>query len=117
MQEGLKLEIMKTVSTQQEVLLITGTSFSSRQWEEKDGSSNAKQLSEREKLEEACWNGLLKEMLPEIFDQIEHDKIMYMWQIREAASFLKIDLGELPETKEKYYSIDPYCFLAEQSAN
>jgi hypothetical protein len=34
-----------------------------------------------------------------------------MWQITEAASFIEIELGELPEEKEKHFSIDPYAFL------
>ena len=102
---------MKTHSTQQEILLITGTTFSSRQCYEKDEGENQSGMSEVEQLEEACWNGLLPQMLPEIYEQPAGDKTLYMWQITEAASFLEIELGELPEEKERYFSIDPYSFL------
>ena len=99
---------MKINSTQQEILLFTGTSFSCRQCFQKDGGSN--HLTEKQQLEEACWNGLLQYILPEIYEQ-ESEKKLYLWKIKEAASFIEIDLGELPEEKENYFSIDPYSFL------
>jgi hypothetical protein len=76
---------MKTNSTQQEILLITGTSFSSRQCYQKDDEANENNLTEKEQLEEACWNGLLQYLLPEIYLQAD-DKKIYLWQIKEAAS-------------------------------
>ncbi|MEP6616061.1 MAG: hypothetical protein ABJA57_05750 [Ginsengibacter sp.] len=102
---------MKTNSTQQEILLMTGTTFSSRQFSDRDDDGKKSKLSEREQLEEACWNGLLPQMLPEIYEHPKDDKKLYMWQITEAASFIEIELGELPEEKEKIFSIDPYSFL------
>ena len=106
---------MKTNFAQQEILLMTGTSFSSRQWCEKNDQDNQNQLTEKEQLEEACWNGLLQEMLPEIYGKTFGDTKLYLWQIREAVSFIEIELGELPGEKEKYFSIDPYSFLQMQS--
>ena len=100
---------MKTNSTQQEILLITGTSFSSRQCYQID-ENNQNNLTEKEQLEEACWNGLLQNMLPEIYEHPVGKKL-YLWQIKEAASFIEIELGELPEEKENHLSIDPYSFL------
>ncbi|MDQ6756487.1 MAG: hypothetical protein M3004_06090 [Bacteroidota bacterium] len=102
---------MKTNSTQQEILLITGTSFSARQWCEKDEEGNQKHLTEKEQLEEACWNGLLQEILPEITIQTNVDKKIYLWQVKEAASFIELEFGEAPEEKENYFSIDPYSFM------
>ena len=101
---------MSTNSTQLEILLMTGTTFSSRQCYEKD-DANQKNLTEREQLEEACWNGLLPQMLPEIYELLGSDTKLYMWQIKEAGSFIEIELGDLPEEKEKFFSIDPYSFL------
>jgi hypothetical protein len=107
---------MKTKSTQQEVLLLTGTNFSSRQWSTKDDAS-INNLSDEEKLEQACWNGLLPEMLPEIFDLSEGAHKLFLWEIKEAASFIELELGEYPEAKDNYYSIDPYSFLAHRCTN
>jgi hypothetical protein len=106
---------MKTNFAQQEILLMTGTSFSSRQWCEKNDQDSQNHLTEKEQLEEACWNGLLPEMLPEIYGQTCGKTKLYLWQIREAVSFIEIELGELPADKEKYFSIDPYSFLQMQS--
>ena len=92
---------------QQEILLITGTKFSSRQcWQSINGHSRSD--SEAEQLQDACWNGLLNEMLPEICDT---NKDVFLWQIRENKCGLEIELGELPSEVDPYYSIDPYMFL------
>lgn len=101
---------MKTNSTQQEILLMTGTTFSTRQWCEKD-AGRQNNLTAKEQLEEACWNGLLQEMLPEICEQPEGNKKLFLWQIKEGRSFIELELGETPEEPEKYFSIDPYSFL------
>lgn len=106
---------MKKNFTQQEVLLITGTNFSSRQWCEKDVNPN--HFTENEKLEDACWNGILWETLPEIFGEHVNAKMLSLWQIRRAASGLQLELGEFPSTMEKHFSIDPYSFLETQSYN
>jgi hypothetical protein len=105
---------MKTNFAQQEILLMTGTSFSSRQWCDKN-DQDKNHLTEKEQLEEACWNGLLPEILPEIYGQACGQTKLYLWQIKEAVAFIEIELGELPADKEKYFSIDPYSFLQMQS--
>lgn len=99
---------MKPTATQQEILLVTGTNFLSRQCFEKDDRNS--QLTEKEQLAEACCNGMIQEMLPEICEYPEADKL-YLWQIKEATSFIGIDLSEYPEEKENCLSIDPYSFL------
>src|SRR3981081_2228576 len=105
---------MKKNSTQKEILLITGTSFSSKQLCEKNDDGNPKSLSEIEQLEEACWNGLIHEMLPEVFGEPAKTKSLYLWHITQGASFLELDLSEFPVSKDKYFSIDPYTFLEVQ---
>jgi hypothetical protein len=65
-------------------------------------------------LEEACWNGLLKEMLPEVFKEIDADTELYLWQIKDASAFISLELAEFPEEKDKFFSIDPYTFLPVQ---
>lgn len=104
---------MKT-NLQQEILLMTGTHFTSMQCWQKMNSENDHLRSESEQMQDACWNGLLKEMLPEV---CKDNKNLYLWQIRENKSCLNIELGELPTPLEAYFSIDPYTFLAEQSEN
>jgi hypothetical protein len=98
---------------QQEILLITGTKFSSRQcWQKMDNNQNL--ASEADQLQDACWNGLLNEMLPEICGT---DKDIFLWQIRENKCGLEIELGELPSEMDSYFSIDPYLLLESQYMN
>ena len=93
---------------------MTGTRFAAREYSERTDPDNKPAFSAIEKLEEACWNGLLPEMLPEIMVQPEDGQKMYMWSITEGSSFLGIELGDRQEEKDKFFSIDPYVFLRTQ---
>jgi hypothetical protein len=106
---------MEANSTQQEILLITGTSFTSGFFCKTDDPQNSKGLSEKERLEEACWNGLIRTMLPEIFLKTPDGSALFLWQIREAASFLELAFSEAPAVIDRYFSITPYSFLSTQS--
>jgi hypothetical protein len=97
---------MKTDILQQEILLLTGTTFSQRQLCENDTKDDSKNLSASEKLEEACWTGLLDELLPEIIA----NKKLHIWQIGDTEFSLQIELSEYP-SGEKQFSINPYYFL------
>lgn len=105
---------MKTNSTQQEILLLTGTSFSSREFCDTGDGFNYNHLTEKEKLVVACWNGVLPELLPEIFEKRTVNKKLYLWEIREASSFIELEMGEIYLALEKQFSIDPYSFISMQ---
>jgi hypothetical protein len=109
--------MMKKVTVQQEILLITGTSFSARQCCEKDETQKKDNLTEQEKLEEACWNGLLPELLPELFPMTDAHTKLYLWQVVEGFYLLQLDLGELPAQKDPQFSIDPYYCLSAKCYN
>ena len=102
---------MKTNSTQQEILLAAGTSFSSREFRETTDGLNYNHLTEEEKLVVASWNGLLFEILPEIFEQHSVNKKLYLWEMREGSLFIELRLGEIDLELDKQFSIDPYSFL------
>jgi len=97
---------MHTDILQQEILLLTGTSFSQRQFCDRDGTNDSKGLPDCERLEKACWDGLLDEMLPEI----AANKKLHIWQIGDTEASLQIELSEYPST-QKEFSINPYYFL------
>jgi hypothetical protein len=101
---------MKTRSTQQEILLMTGTKFSLREWAEKNVEDKNK-FSATEQLEDACWNGLLDEMLPELIQKTTEGKNLSLWHIRTCKSFLEIDLSESSPLIDPTFSIDPYFFV------
>lgn len=108
---------MNPISFQQEILILTGTSFSSRQCCEKDEKGNTSPLTEAEQLENACWNGLLPDILPEIMEQRLNNNPIYLWEIREAASFIELELGHQRTEREKHFSVNPYLFLNTQHYN
>ena len=107
---------MEPNSTQQEVLLSTNTHFAQRQWFDKD-SDETSNLNAKEKLEKACWDGLVKEMIPELNIALNSTKKLWLWRIHETRSFLALDFYEYPGPKETEVSIDPYLFMCELRKN
>jgi hypothetical protein len=101
---------------QQEVLLNTDTQFAHRQLADRDAESSAN-LSAIEKLEKACWDGLVKDLIPELDITLKSNQKLWLWQIHETRSFLALDFYEFPGPKEKEASIDPYIFLSELRSN
>lgn len=101
---------------QQEVLLNTDTQFAHRQWADQDvkGSDN---LNAIEKLEKACWDGLVKELIPELDITLNSHRKLWLWHVHETRSFLALDFYEYPGPKEKDASIDPYLFMDELKRN
>ena len=100
---------MKTNAIQQEIMLLTDTTFSQREWCQMNTDKKGP-LSHKEQLEEACWNGMLNEMFPEIMERSTSGKCLYLWHIRHSKSLI-IDLSEFPVLIEKSLSIDPLFFL------
>ncbi len=101
---------MEPNSTQQEVLLSTTTQFANRQWSDKDGEGDSN-LNAKEQLEKACWDGLVKEMIPELNIALDSNRKLWLWRIHETRSFLALDFYEYPGPKEIEVSIDPYLFM------
>jgi len=108
---------MENNSTQQEILLVTGTSFASRQACEKDETGTSGNMNPVDRLQAACWNGLLPDMLPEIIQKSPAGKQLFLWQVYETTSFLELKLGEFEEENERHLSIDPYAFMAAEIYN
>jgi len=105
---------MKKNICQQEILLAFNSSFLSKIYFEKSNDGSSDILPELEKIEEACWNGILEELLPEVFAKNTLPRPVYIWEIREYNSVMEIDLGEYPSAKDNYSCIDPYKFMANQ---
>jgi hypothetical protein len=97
---------MNTHVLHQEIFLLTGTSFSHRQLTDKEEKDRSANISDSEKLEKACWAGLLGDMLPEIIE----DHSLSLWQIIETEFSLQIELTPYPSW-ERRASIDPYYFV------
>jgi hypothetical protein len=102
---------MKTLPIQQEIVLVMNSTLSNKQWTDKDSTGGANNGAAHDRMEEACWNGLLDELLPEIIDRSPSGKPLYLWQIRMHDAIIDMELSEYPGTIEKEFSIDPHLFL------
>jgi hypothetical protein len=99
---------MKNSGTQQEILFFINTKFSSFDWQKKNDETT--NLSQIEKIEEACWNGLLGELLPELLQTHSSEK-MSLWNINKASSFLDLQYSNYPLKLEEKTSLNPYIFV------
>jgi hypothetical protein len=102
---------MKTLPIQQEIVLVVNTTLSNKQWTEKDIPGGANNRPACDKMEEACWNGLLDELLPELIDRSPSGQRLYLWQIRMHDAIIDMELSEFPGTIDSVFSIDPHLFL------
>jgi hypothetical protein len=107
---------METKSTQQEILLNTNTVFAHQQWIDKD-SLGSENLNHIEQLEKACWEGLVKELIPELDITLHTQSKLWLWHVHETQSFLALDFYEFPGPKENAASIVPYLFMGEFKLN
>ena len=106
---------MKPETINQEVLLFTGTSFSKRQYCEKEHPNRNDPADSSEELQKACWSGMLFEMLPDLVEN-SHVKT-FVWEVIPAERFIRIKLGSAPAAIESETSIDPYFLLTVKNFN
>ena len=97
---------MNTDILKQEIVLFTDTSFTKRQLSENGFNTESKYLTDADKLEQACWSGLLDELLPGIMGS----KDLTLWKIGRTEFSLQIELSPYP-LKGRRFSLDPYLFL------
>lgn len=96
----------------QEILLFTASSFCSRKFCKRSGDQESdSDRSPMEGLEKACWDGMLNEILPELFSNSVERGNSYIWNTASGVNFLCINLGIGSKTIGKQTSIDPYFFL------
>jgi hypothetical protein len=103
---------MQTEAIQQEVLLMSGTSFLLRLLAQDGDAGQQQGINGYNRLEEACWNGLLQLMLPEVFDQPLGNKNLFMWKVTGLENFIEMELGNTPAEKDNEFSINPVIFLS-----
>ena len=96
---------METKVTCQEILIMHNSRFFSKELYDRDEPVEGERLSQKEQLADACRNGLIKEILPEISSSLS------LIEINEAESFLGLCYGEFDQPIEKEFSIDPNSFL------
>jgi hypothetical protein len=102
---------------QMEVLLMTGTRFLAGNWVRKDANAVERNYTEIEQLQEACWNGLVKTMLPEVWIEPPNGGILYLWEVKEVESVLELEISEIPLPIDPRLSLAPRYFLSFQVYN
>jgi hypothetical protein len=109
---------MKEQHIHQELLIFTTTSFSRKVLCETNDNEKNETMSPTEKLEQACWDGLLNGMFPEVFGSGSPlSSKMFIWAIYPGRSYLHIDMTDSPGTIDFESSVDPYLFLPELNSN
>ena len=106
---------MKTNATQKEILLVTNNSFAQREWCNKEIQPSTN-MTAQEQMEEICANGLICEILPEVFEAGENPKL-YLWQIRPGFSFIQLLYSVFPSTIKNTTSLDPHVWLGNYCYN
>ena len=99
---------------QLEIVIFTDTKFSSKEFSEKDYKRYKDNFPRYKSLEEASWNGLFQEMLPELYGKEPARKKLILWQVRHGEHFLELEYGEQPQQLDKIFSINPYFFMERQ---
>jgi hypothetical protein len=104
---------MKAIETKREILLLTTSSFAQRELCENDFSENdtGREPTPVERLEEACWNGLLGDWIRGAPANMNNGEKLFLWKIHIAGAFLCIELSQTPSALNRVYSLDPYLFL------
>ncbi len=108
---------MKNFTNNLEILLQTNSRFFKRDWVELKNNTNDKQLSQKEQLIQLCWNGMLKEMIPEILQTETGKKPLTLWEINESGNMLDLRFGDIDQEMNDEWSINPYVFLTFAVAN
>ena len=101
---------MKTKLVAQEILIIHSSTLFNTQFDEMS-EDHIEQSNNQEILADACRNGLLVELVPEICSEL------FLEEINETGSFLELRYGLFNNLFEKEFSINPYLFFRNKSEN
>lgn len=101
---------METNYIQKEILLVTTNSFAQREWCSKE-IYNYDKMTAQEQMEEVCANGLIYEILPEVFEAPESAKL-YLWMMQPGFSFIQLQYGASPFAIKKSASLNPHEWLS-----
>lgn len=102
---------MKNISTNLEIMLVANSDFFKRDWCELKAGKNEKLLSQKEQLIKLCWNGMLKDMLPEILPTAPGKKPLTLWDINDSGNLLDLRYGNIDKEMNDELSINPYVYL------
>lgn len=108
---------MKKYEVKKEILLITTSSFAKRELSSRDASNGNATGFAMERLEEACWNGLLGDFFRQAPSNRSIGDKLFLWKIHVADKFLCIELSQAPSDFDCFHSLDPYSFMPLKNSN
>ncbi|MBX2934679.1 MAG: hypothetical protein KF825_10560 [Ferruginibacter sp.] len=103
---------MKKTSINQEILLNANCGFFKRDWCELNSSKNNKALTQKEQVIQLCWNGIMPELLPELYFNMQGKKQLTLWEINETGHLLDLRYGQYDMQMNDEWSINPYVYLS-----
>lgn len=106
---------MKEKYIQQEIIFFVNNKFSQNLLCEKKENKDKPAASAREQMADACWNGLVGQLLPEISIKVEN-KPLTIWEVQEAKHSIVLQLGTLTVV-DSQDSINPYRLLTKARFN
>jgi hypothetical protein len=101
---------MKKQTVQQEILFFTGTTFAQKEFEVRNQAAK-KPSSLEDALEQAFWDGMIFEMLPELDSKHSGEERKFLWQINNYSSSLWMNMSSVPMLYDQHTSLDPYQFV------
>lgn len=107
---------MNNLAFQKEILLVANATFFSKQLVKCKPVKADRQFTQREKLVDACWNGMASEMLPECFNQ-DNDAHLSLWEARYTGSFICLHFWDGDGRAERGLALNPYVFMEAQEYN
>lgn len=111
------LSAMKERNINLEILLVSNCGYLKRDWCEIKPNEKDKKLSEKEQLAKLCWNGMLKEMIPEIIDLGPGIKPLTLWEINDSGNLLDLRYGDFDIELNDEWSINPYVYITFSNPN
>ncbi len=107
---------MTTRNIQQEILFFTETTLA--QFELRSTDSVSGSSSPTDQTEEALWNGMLFEIIPElILKNNEKRNPLFLWQVHKYSSSFYMNMSNCPDHTDQHFSIDPYRFIPKTFIN
>ena len=106
---------MKKIFTSQEILLVTNTKFSAKEYTDRESIQSGASTT-NEKLAEACWNGMLTDRLPEISVKLDN-KPLTMWELSEGVNVFYLQMGVMAGHPDSNETLNPYRIIECMSLN
>ena len=101
---------------QKEILLVANARFFSKSWAKRKEVEIGNGFTQKEKLMDACWSGMMPEMLPECFDTIA-DSALRIWGISDTNTFINLNFWDGEEPSEQEFAVNPYIFMEVKEFN